>query len=122
MAFSVVGLVTLILAVLVEFPLLQFIGKGKLAPEALTAAISYYRWQVAGIVIFGLSHPLSTYLGARTSLKKLSVEVYLPWFLFSALIYAAAARQGALAAAQSNVLVYGAVFALLIFRFVKNRR
>lgn len=102
----------------VEEPLIRFLGKGKMDSEAVTRTIEYFRWLLAGVLLQCASHPLSTYLGARSLLRQMFTHIFLPWFAFTAATYVWAASQGALRAAQANVVVYGAFWALLIAHYV----
>lgn len=84
-------------------PLLSFIGKGKLDEIELATTLPYFQWQLAGLLIMSALYPLSTYLGARADLKKMTQSIFLPWIAGSSLIYFFAANKGALVTAKSNV-------------------
>lgn len=100
-------------------PLLNFIGKNKISSADLVMTKNYFEWQLIGIMILCCSHPLTTFLGARTSLKKVTAESLVPWIAVSYLIYTFAAKQGVLAVAQANIIVYLVYFALM-FRLFKK--
>lgn len=94
----------------IEAPLLTFLGKGKLTASQLVSTIDYFRWQLAGVLIFCAIFPVSTYLGARAPLRSMFFKVFLPWACFSSAVYFYAAHLNqdlsAAAAARANVAVY----------------
>lgn len=95
-------------------PILVAIGRGKIDASNLAVARVFFFWQLAGVLLLCVSHPISTYLGARYPLRQMSTRVFLPWLACSALIYGLSAyRGGALWAAYANVAVYAVFLALL---------
>lgn len=103
-------------------PILDFIGKHKIAGDAFTRVMQYYYWQMFGLMIMAAVFPLSTYLGARASLKKITAWIFIPWFLFAAVVYRVAAGYGLLYAARANVVTYAALCAGMIVFYFANRK
>lgn len=116
--FALLSALLLSLGFVFEESILTFVGRSKVNGTNLVRTVTYFRWQLAGIVLLCSSYPLSTYLGMRANLKSMFFRVFVPWLFSSVLIYAAAARQGAMFAAQANLAVYAVLMALLlIFNF-----
>lgn len=103
-------------------PLLGFLAKGKLNGDSLQRTEFYFKWQLAGVLILCASYPLSTYLNARESLRRLLTFVYLPWFALSCLLYAFATQISISAAAQANVAVYSTLWILLFAYYLASSR
>lgn len=103
-------------------PILDFIGKHKITGDAFTRVMQYYYWQMFGLMLMSAAFPLSTYLGARAPLKKITVQIFIPWFLFAALTYRIAAGHGLLYAARANVVTYGALCVGMVVFYLVNRR
>jgi O-antigen/teichoic acid export membrane protein len=101
------------LGLLIEAPLLKFVGKTKIDGANLAEAILYFRWQLAGILLLAASHPLTTYFTARASLRAQFFKIFLPWIVASCATYALAASLGPMATAKANVVVYSIFIVLL---------
>ncbi len=99
-------------------PLMGFLARGKASVMEIENAIIFFRWQVAGVLLYCVSYPVGTYLSARGELKKIVLFVNLPWMVLSVIFYSWAAKFGALEAAQANVAVYGIALFLLLLRFL----
>ena len=119
----VVGSVAMLMGgLLVAEPLLSILGRGKLAdPVVLSQAKQYFGWQLAGVLLLGAGHPITTYMGARVALPPLVLRVALPWALLSTGIFYWAARGGPLNTAQANLIVYGGFNLLMLVHFFCNR-
>ncbi len=113
-AFLLLAALTLGLGAFVAEPLLSFIGKNKITPEEMQRVVQYYRWQLAGYMVMAASFPLSTYLGARSNLKKMTFQMFVPWIAISLIVYYFAALQSPLLAAKANVLVYTLMYLFFI--------
>lgn len=113
---------------LVAEPLLSFLAKGKLDEESLARCVQYFRWQLFGIILLTVTYPLSTWLGARVSVKRIFIEVFLPWTVFASFLYWRIAfgpglltlPSRTLASAQALPWNFLAFFLLLLRLWVKS--
>ena len=122
--FLILALITLMFGAFVGKPLIQFIGKNKVQENDLINVLVYYKWQLAGYMMMAASFPLSTYLGARSNLRKMTYYLFIPWVCLSALTYYIAASVSPIWSAKANVVVYSLLylfFILFYFDFKKEK-
>ncbi|HRK01305.1 MAG TPA: oligosaccharide flippase family protein [Oligoflexia bacterium] len=101
--------------------ILNAVGRGKISVENVDLALTLFRWQLAGVLLLCVTHPLTTYIGARCSLKAISKEIFLPWLIVAAIIYGVAAKfGGALWSAYANVPTY-LILVVLLGRFYRRQ-
>lgn len=110
----------LLLGFAIGEPLLHFLAKGKLTHDGIVQTIQYFRWQLAGTMLYCASFPLTTYLGLHARLPSMFFRVNLPWAVISAALYIYSANRGPLAAARANVAVYACGSALFIAFFLTS--
>lgn len=87
LVFALLGFALFGFGCVIDTPLLSFLGKGKLDDAGLVRTASYFRWQLAGVVVLSMTYPLATYLTARLSVWRLCVFVYATWALLSAALF-----------------------------------
>ncbi len=103
-------------------PLLYFIGKGKVTVVNIAQTREYFIWQLRGFMILASLYPLSTFLGARASLKELTGIVFVPWLFLSFWIYFFASKIDPVSTARMNTLVYSTLNMLFLLIYWIERR
>ncbi len=118
--FILLSIFLFMIGIAIAEPLLSFLGKGKLEGSTLTQTTQYFYWMLAGTLIQCASYPLSAYLGARATPKKLFLNIFLPWLFISAILYFSAASSGLMLTAKMNVLVYLVLVVLFLYYILKK--
>ncbi len=120
--FSVMCFILFKIAYYFGMPILDFIGKHKITGDAFTRVMQYYYWQMFGLMLMSATFPLSTYLGARAPLKKITLYLFVPWFVFAGVVYRVAAAHSLVYTARANVVTYGTLcLGMVVFYFVNRR-
>lgn len=122
--FFFLAIATLMVGTFVGKPIIQFIGKNKILENDLLNVLVYFKWQLAGYMMMAASFPISTYLGARSNLRKMTYYLFIPWISLSGLTYYIAASVSPIWSAKANVIVYSLLylfFILFYFDFKKEK-
>jgi hypothetical protein len=111
----------LVLAILSPF-LFRFISHGRWEATEQATMIIWFKWILSGGVLFCSSFLISSWLAARASVAKLLTQVYLPWLVFAAALYAGAASLRSVHALAIANLPVAVIYVFLLVRYLWSHR